>query len=131
MYVVQAVRVSEPGLVHFQSLCLVVHEGYKLCHVILDTVLVLCEVDAAHVCIYLQKLPLINYLFPVLSKYNTAPKFSANTKAASFPLGNISPYNKSSIDIHVFDCRFEEVPLIDDDQEVILKYAFFMFMLYF
>jgi hypothetical protein len=31
----------------------------------------------------------------------------------------------------VFDCRFDEVPLIDEDQAVILKYAFFMFMLYF
>ncbi len=70
-------------------------------------------------------------LLPVLSKYKTAPKFYANTKAESFPLGNIRPYSKSSIDIHVFDCRLDDVPLIEDDHEVILKYAVFMFMLYF
>jgi hypothetical protein len=47
------------------------------------------------------------------------------------PLGSISPYSKSSIDIQVFDWRFDDVPLIDDDHEVILKYAFLMLILYF
>ena len=70
-------------------------------------------------------------LFPVLSKYKTAPKFYDNTSAESFPLGNIRPNNKSYMDIHVLDCKFDDVPLTDDDQDVILKYAFFMFILYF
>lgn len=74
---------------------------------------------------------MISYLLPVLSKYNTAPKFYAKTSAASLPLGSINPYNKSSMDIHVLDWRLEDVPLMDDDHEVILKNALLMLMLYF
>ena len=75
MHMIQAVGVCEPGLVHFECLCLLVHVGNELRHVVLDTILILGEIDAAHVCVINQKLPLINYLFPVLSKYNTAPRF--------------------------------------------------------
>ena len=45
-------------------------------------------------------------------KYNKHPKFSAKTIAASFPDGNISPYNKSSIEIHSFSDKFAVVPIV-------------------
>lgn len=68
---------------------------------------------------------------PVLSKYIIAPKFYANTSAASFPLGSINPYNKSYIVIHAYEYKSADVPLMLVAQLVILKYAFFRFIEYF
>ena len=44
-------------------------------------------------------------------KYNKHPKFSAKTIAASFPDGNINPYNKSYTKTHSPSSRFAVVPL--------------------
>ena len=67
------------------------------------------------------QVPSIKDLLPALSKYMTAPIFSARTIAASFPLGNINPYNKSYMDIHAFATKFAVVPPVLTVQSVTLK----------
>ena len=48
--------------------------------------------------------------FPIELKYKRHPKFSANATAASFPEGNIKPYNKSSSKTHSLLFKFAVVP---------------------
>jgi hypothetical protein len=50
-----------------------------------------------------------------------APKFYANTVAASLPLGSINPYNKSSIVIHYLDYNYAVVPRVPAAFIVTLK----------
>ena len=62
-------------------------------------------------------------------KYSKHPKFSAKTIAASFPDGNISPYNKSSIEIHSFSVKFAVVPMVSEAPRETEKYNDWVFKL--